>query len=93
VIPSHSLYFLGSLSTMRKGVRIDAQGVATTLLATAVVALIATVLAIWRDSAVQQEQLRQLERRVDGLERHLVCKSLTSRGESSVMYTMSKTTE
>jgi hypothetical protein len=55
---------------MRKGVRIDPKGVATTLLATAVVALIATVLAMWRDSAVQQEQLRQLERRVDSLEKH-----------------------
>jgi predicted metalloprotease with PDZ domain len=60
---------------MRKGVRIDAQRVATTLLATAVVALIATALATWRDSAVQQEQLRQLERRVDGLEKHLAVRA------------------
>ena len=79
MIPSHSLHFLGSLSAMRKGVRIDAQGVTTTLLTTAVVALIATVLLLWRDSAVEQEQLRQLERRVDGLENSLEVRADFSR--------------
>jgi hypothetical protein len=55
---------------MSKRTHIDARGVMTALVATALTALIGTVLVMWRDSAVQQEQLRQLEQRVNGLENH-----------------------